>query len=258
LPILRHLPINKFLIKPKHSQLVYGFALEHNAYTPTSIRHTEIIEDDRPFAACLFGKFFIIGNDTVKQRRVSSALSLGVIGPDAGGQQMQETIHRWLNNIPPLGWNHQIKNDFIVNYEASIDQAIYSHNKTFLLAYNVGGRVGTLSDKAFGGFMFMLGHFDNPFKAFNVQLTKYQMYIYAQPQINTIGYDATLQGGLFNTNSPYVISSSNLERFTSQTSFGIVFKLKTLQLEYFRTYLTKEFKTGNEHFWGGIRIATRF
>jgi hypothetical protein len=84
---------------------------------------------------------------------------------------------------------------------------------------------------------------------------KLSLYGYWQPLINIIGYDATLQGGLFNTSSPYTIASSDMARLTFQSNAGIVMNIGKFYLEYFHTFLTKEFETGLQHSWGGVRIG---
>ncbi|UPT72354.1 MAG: lipid A deacylase LpxR family protein [Flavobacterium sp. JAD_PAG50586_2] len=82
-----------------------------------------------------------------------------------------------------------------------------------------------------------------------------QLYFYNQPLVNLIAYDATLQGGLFNRESVYTISRSDIELFTLQNNFGIVLQYRWLYLQYSRTILTREFSYGNSFKWGGIRIG---
>ena len=69
------------------------------------------------------------------------------------------------------------------------------------------------------------------------------------------GYDATLQGGLFNHKSVYTLNDSEIERFTLQNNFGLVLQYHALYLEYSRTILTREFSYGSSFKWGGIRIG---
>ena len=73
-----------------------------------------------------------------------------------------------------------------------------------------------------------------------------------------VGYDATLQGGLFNKSSPYTIRAMDLSRIKVENNFGVLFTFRKLFLEYFQTIMTKEFKKGNFHRWGGIKIGLSF
>lgn len=45
---LKKNPINYFLFKPKASEIKYGLSLEHNGFTPDTIKSTNIQFGDRP------------------------------------------------------------------------------------------------------------------------------------------------------------------------------------------------------------------
>ena len=254
-PTIGNFFTSKLLVRSASKEVKFGIALEHEGFTPTSILHPEILVGDRPFASCLFLKTFSITNDSVHHARISSSLSAGAIGPIAHGKEMQETIHRWINDDQPQGWENQIQNDLILNYELEYERRLFESPDYFSLLGKVGARAGTLNTKAFTGVILMAGLFDDPFTNFSKQKRKNQVYFYAEPLVNMVVYDATLQGGLFNKSSPYTISSNEITRLVFQGNVGIVFKIKALQLEYFQSYLSKEFKTGGTHLWGGIRIC---
>ena len=101
-------PINKLLLKYKDGNNKYGIALEHDGYTPSSIRHEEIIFNDHPFVAALMLKTFSISVNKNGTNRINTSLSLGLFGPGAFGMEMQKSIHKALKNIEPLGWQNQI------------------------------------------------------------------------------------------------------------------------------------------------------
>ena len=79
--------------------------------------------------------------------------------------------------------------------------------------------------------------------------------MYGQSRVNFIGYDATMQGGLFNRTSPYTIAASDVSRITFQADAGIIVNFKKLYLSYTQSFLTKEFRTGTYHRWGGISVG---
>lgn len=87
---------------------------------------------------------------------------------------------------------------------------------------------------------------------------KFQVYLYSQAFATVVGYDATLQGGLFSKESPYTIASGDVERLKAQFNYGLIVKTKTLYFEYSRSSITKEFETGTLAKWGGIRIGFTF
>ncbi len=253
-PAIGNFFISKLLFRSAFKEAKFGIALEHEGYTPTSISHTEILFGDRPFAACLFLKTFSIINDSTSRERISSSLSAGMIGPMAGGKEIQEGIHRLINYTLPQGWQHQIQNDVILNYQVEYERGFFSLPDYLLLSVKAGARVGTFNTKAWASVILMAGLFDDPFTNFLKRKRKKQVYLYAEPLLNIVAHDATLQGGFFNA-SPYTLSSNEINRIVFQGNAGIVFKINTLQLEYFQSYLTKEFETGGTHAWGGVRIG---
>jgi hypothetical protein len=263
-PGLKKNPLARLLIMPEGNTNGYGLAIEHNAYTPTTIRSAEIRYGDRPFAASLMVKTIGASYNSARGYRITSSFVVGMIGPVAGAQQIQKTIHSWINGTDPQGWQNQIRNDLIVNYESAFEKNVIQ-GKYFLLNGFAQGRMGTLSTKFSIGCTLMLGKLNSDISnaflgiAPSLQKQKFSFHIYLQPTIGTIAYDGTLNGGLiFNRESPYVIGQEQIEKFTFQANAGVVFAIKSTYLEYFQSTITKEFTTGGHHSWGGLRIGYLF
>jgi lipid A 3-O-deacylase len=257
---LKKNPLNIALLLSKNATL-FGLAIEHNAYTPTSIRSNEILYGDRPFAASIMIKTFSSSFFQNYRLRVSSSLSMGMIGSIAGAEQLQRDIHRWINYINPQGWQYQIKNDLIINYEARLEKNVI-HSSHLLLNGLATLRAGTYNTKASIGASILFGKLNtailNSF-AGAVQSDsrqKFFVHLYTQPIFNAVVYDATLQGGIiFNRNSPYTLSSEELKHFTFQGNAGIVVTIGSFNIEYFQSMISREFNTGQVHHWGGIRLG---
>ena len=263
-PSLKNNPLTRLLITTKENLNRYGLAIEHNAYTPTSIRSNEILYGDRPFAASIILKTFGSSVNSSKRYRITSFFSLGMLGPVAGAYQIQKTIHSWLNGTDPQGWQYQIRNDLVINYEAAVERNIF-HHKYFLINGLVAARIGTLSTKSSLGTTIMVGKLNSAISnaflgtAPSSEKMKFTFHLYLQPMISAIGYDGTLSGGLiFNRESPYILGQNEIERFTFQGNAGIVFSINSVYLEYFQSILTKEFTTGGRHNWGGLRMGYLF
>jgi len=254
-PVLKKNPLTHTLLNLKNGTTNYGLSFEHYGFTPTSIRQENIQEGNRPFSSFLMFKTFSMAMDTLKKRKLSSALSLGFIGPIAFGEGMQQTIHRWIGDVQPLGWQNQIQNDVVVNYEM-IHELQFLDRRGLSLSTLSQLRVGTLNDKAQLGITIVAGKFNSPFGSIKAgNRNKFQLYFYTQPLVSFVAYDASLQGGMFNRSSPYTISNKDINRLTFQENFGGVFSYKKLHLEYFQSFLTKEFRTSTFHRWGGVRIG---
>jgi len=258
-PCLKKFPFAKLLWKPGNADIKYGLAIEHDAYTPNLIYPPEIQYGDRPYAGALFLKTFLTAINDSRRERISTVLSTGIIGPGAGGEQMQKAIHHWINYTQPQGWHNQISNDVVFNYQVNYEKKLFFLHDMFSISELTSGRVGTLSDKLTTGITLMAGKFSSPFSAGkNISGKKFQWYVYGQPVINFIGYDATLQGGVFNHSNPYIILASDVERLVFQYRYGITLLLKKMYIEYFQTGNSKEFTTSIFHRTGGLEIGFGF
>ncbi|WP_373519919.1 lipid A deacylase LpxR family protein [Pricia sp.] len=254
-PVLKNNPLNFFLLDPKATVSKYGLSIEHIGFTPEQYQRPEIQFGDRPFAAAILLKSFLVATDTAKKTRTTSSLSLGIIGPGAFGREMQTGIHRLIDDKEPLGWQHQIENDVVLNYRLGYEKRVWSYNHLFSLQAHANAQLGTLFTHVSAGISSTVGLIDSPFTG---DKKGFRLYLYAQPTLKLVGYDATLQSGLFNRNSAYTISAAAVERLTAQFHFGLVLKTRTLYFEYTRSLITREFETGHASAWGGVNIGFTF
>ena len=257
-PAIKKFPLSKLLWKPYKTTPQYGVTFNLFGYTPISILSDDILYGDRPFDANISLKTFLIQPDNVRKQQVSTAFSIGVMGSAAKGYEIQYNIHKWLNNTLPHGWQHQIKNDVILQYQINYEKQFASIGNHFLLNSTSELRVGTLNNKINTGFNFMAGNFNNRYTSIGSNKKKVSYYFYGQSRVNFIGYDASMQGGFFNRKSPYSIAVNDITRLTFQADAGIVVNYKKLLLSYTQSFLTKEFRTGNYHRWGGITVGFAF
>ncbi len=257
LPSLEKNPANHLFFNFDGNKTQYGLSIEHIGFTPNDYESEDIQFGDRPFAAAIMLKSFKMETHTPNKTRLSQSLSLGLIGPGAFGKEMQVGIHEITGNKVPGGWDNQIKNDVVLNYRVDFEKQLFKLENLFAFQFDASTQIGTLFTNASIGFNTQIGIMNSVFD--NVKTNrKFQFYLYGQPRVSLVGYDATLQGGLLNRDSPYTISSENIERFTAQYNYGIVLKTRTLYFEYTRSAITREFKSGASAKWGGIRIGFTF
>ncbi|MEO7522710.1 MAG: lipid A deacylase LpxR family protein [Ferruginibacter sp.] len=254
-PGLKKFPLTKLLLKTPNSNVTYGLGLNIFGYTPTSILSSSILYGDRPYSGEITLKTFSASTDTVHAKRISTAINIGVIGPAGLGNEIQTNIHKWTGNPIPLGWHTQIKNDVIINYQVDYEKQFLAKKDHFLINGVGGLRLGTLDTRLSGGFNFMAGNFNDPYHLASARKKKVEYYIYGQARMHLIGYDASLQGVVFNRKSPYVIKSKDVERASFQGDYGVVVNFRKIYLSYSQSFITKEFKTGKNHRWGGINIG---
>ena len=255
-PALRKNPANHILLRLPHSAQKYGVAMELLGFTPSRTDSENILYGDRPYAAAAMIKSFRISNDTLHKNRLSSIFSIGIIGQGVGGKQIQSQFHRMIGNKVPQGWQHQIKNDLAINYELSHEKQLYRYNDLVSLNSAEKLHLVTFNTNLAGGLTAVVGKITQVFTS-DSNKNKIQYYGYIQSLATLVGYDATLQGGVFNRSCPYIIHADEISRVTLQHNFGIVIQYKSIYLEYSRTELSKEFKTGTLHKWGGFRIGAK-
>jgi len=86
----------------------------HEIYTPDDKTRTDLIEDDRPYAGALLlgvGRYLRQdGRLQVDQWR------LGMVGPSARGQQVQDAVHRVIGVRPAQGWQHQLRDEPVLQW----------------------------------------------------------------------------------------------------------------------------------------------
>ncbi len=255
LPLFKKNPVNHLFFKPKTSKIKYGLAVEHIGYTPNHYERPDIQIGDRPFAAAIMLKSFVIATDTIRKSQWTSSLSFGLIGPGAFGEEMQVGIHRATGNKEPLGWHNQIKNDVVLNYRVSYEQQLWKYRELSTLQALSSIQVGTLFTNASIGFNTTLGIVNSPLT--NIK-KGFALYLYSQTTVSVIGYDATLQGGVFNTRSHYTIPNSDIERFTAQLDYGMVLQTRTIYIEFSRSLITREISTLGSAAWGGVKFGFTF
>jgi hypothetical protein len=85
-----------------------GFSLSQQIYTPANTQVTVPDPHDRPYAGLLLGNFSLL-SDTDTSRSVLM-VSLGVAGPGAGGQDLQNGFHDLIGQAHTNGWSSQIPN----------------------------------------------------------------------------------------------------------------------------------------------------
>jgi hypothetical protein len=254
-PSLKKNLLNKVFFRVAGSKMKYGLALDHYAFTPLHIINDEILYGDRPYAGCISVSSFQTAIDERRRRRISTSLALGIIGPATQWKSVQTFLHKHVIAAPqPMGWDHQIKNDLILNYKVNFEKNVIGTN-FFILNADVEAAAGTINDKLSTGLSIMLGKFNDPYKFSARPVNKWQLYVFGHSFFSAVAYDATLQGGMLNKKSPYTISNAQMERFTLQHQIGLVAHHKKISIELSESFLSKEFKTGRSHIWGGLGIG---
>jgi len=180
------------------------------------------------------------------------------MGPSSMGETVQSSIHY----LEPTGWEYQVQNSFLINYYINIEKGLYS--SPWLEINAVGqANVGTLYNRLGGGLSFRLGSFmpvyRGPATSVNYTGTKqWQYWFFMSGTTDFVAYDATLQGGLFNNKSPYVIADNELNRMIFKASAGLAVYYYRFGVELENFYYTPEFEEARHFMYGRIKLVANF
>jgi hypothetical protein len=216
-----------------------------------------IYRGERPFTAVFFGSQVCSSFSSEDRSALHSQFDLGIIGPAALGEQEQKGIHKGLNNIEPQGWENQLSQDIVLNYRCTAEKVLFMR-RYFEAVPGAGIRLGTLYTDAILKLNTKTGIFQSSFSLPDVAVTRranFQLYLVAKGALRFVGYNATLQGGLLNNGNIYELSDHEISRTIAEGTIGCVAGYKKIQLEYSRSFITKEFKEGLEHSWGRCAVT---
>jgi lipid A 3-O-deacylase len=85
-----------------------AFDLTQRIFTPANTAASAPVPGDRPYAGVLLGNFSLISDTDTS--RSTLTLSLGVVGPASGAEQLQDGFHGLIGQTKDNGWGNQIDN----------------------------------------------------------------------------------------------------------------------------------------------------
>ena len=103
-------------VLPQKEGLLYrrGWAVGQNMVTPNDILDPDIILDDIPYLGMLgFSNSLIAFNDT---EFTGFEFLIGVVGEASLADELQTAVHEAIDSNEPMGWDHQLSNELIVNF----------------------------------------------------------------------------------------------------------------------------------------------
>jgi lipid A 3-O-deacylase len=254
-PMFRRSPLSKVLLYLSGRQTEHAISFKQDVFTPRSIRNEFLDTTDRPYAGSFF--FSQKAISTNDRSKLTSSVDIGCIGPVALGEEMQKFIHRYGGNVAPLGWENQVANSFIANYNVCWESAFFS-SKWFDIIGELGGKAGALYTNGSGGLMIRAGK-KNPYFAALDQKSPpaWELYTTLNGTATYVLHNAMLQGVPW-TKSKHVFTKTQIERWVYKLDAGLTFSIKNISLSYTQSFITPEFKGGWHHSWGGGNIVYRF
>lgn len=240
----------------------YAIGLRQNMYTGLNPEASEINYHDRPFAGFLaltFSRSSFLQN---KQVRLTSSVSTGVLGSYSLAGAFQSGLH----DLPPTGWTYQIDNDIIINVSGEIEKALIS-KKNIELGLGILAQAGSLFTDLSGKIMLKIGQFNPSFNGLPISRKgttkqnsdyKFQYWISISAAEKWVVHNGTLQGGLLNHGSPFTLNYNDLNHIVSRYDVNLNFYYRQNGIVLNFVQISKEFKEGRQHRWGGISLIHNF
>lgn len=233
---------------------LYGWGITQSMYTPNEIDKTTIQYGERPYCGITYATHTLVSTSLEKKQKLTTGLSLGIIGKYSFAGDAQRIIHGLINYQKPLGWENQIKTDIIINYGILYEHLLFNPTPKLEVIGNLTANAGTLVNNIGLGVQFRSGIFNpyfsryerpayHPRKAESGSRKPFQFYLFMKLNGTAVMDDATLQGGFFtHRSSPYVISKDSISRFVMQYEYGFMISHKRFGFSFSEKLRTAEFK----------------
>ncbi len=127
-------------VLPHGPALTYreGWSFWQIEETPTHLHKHRLITNDYPYMGMLgWANTFTAFND---RNLYSAELMLGLVGPAAGGKQVQTAIHSILST-PPRGWHNQLATEPVINLYYTFQHKLW-RTPHFDIASSLGAALG--------------------------------------------------------------------------------------------------------------------
>ena len=229
--------------------VVKGVRLGHKIYTNSDIGLEDFeidISRDRPYAAWLYANVFFEA-ETLDDAYFRHEFSIGCVGPCAQGEEVQREWHEVFGFKRPRGWDQQIENQLALQYFLEYKPARYEIFPFISLHPRIKASIGTIfNDLSFGG-EFILGdesNRDEHIHEFKSDRWKWQLFFHND--VKFVAFNATLEGALFNDDSPHTVESS---RFVLENGIGLRLDYNQYSFQYRFVGRSTEIEKQDWKFW---------
>jgi lipid A 3-O-deacylase len=274
--------VPNFLANAGHAVLGAGdqrvsIDISQSLYTPADTQISPPDPHDRPYAGVLVVTGQLIQDTDLTRTRVG--MQLGVLGPDAGGEVVQNGFHTIIGDTANKGWGYQLDNRPIVNFFADrtwriplVDLA----NIPFASPSAVGidvlpdvtGFVGTEMIYAQAGATLRIGQgLDNDFGVARImpgtsggdaydQAPGLTWYAFGGADGKVVAYNALLEGNSFSSSGPGVTEKPVVAEFQA----GLAMIYHGVKISYTQIWETHEFDSqqGGMFEFGSLAVSARF
>tara|TARA_R110000824_G_scaffold118960_18_gene272522 strand:- start:47993 stop:49138 length:1146 start_codon:yes stop_codon:yes gene_type:complete len=239
-----------------------GFALSHVIFTPDDTDNVAPIPNDRPYAAWLhatLGLQSIRSNDLGEAWQDQWKLDIGMVGPSAYGEDVQNGWHRIINVDEAQGWDNQLHDELGVNL--SFERAWRSNVlrtpemfglETDIIPYGTVALGNVATYAGLGGVWRIGPSLPDDFGPPRIYPSSggsewfhtssgFDWYLFAGLEGRAVARDIFLDGNTFRDSA-----SVNKRPLVGDFKFGAVAVLKSVRVSFTHNLRTKEFYGQNK------------
>ncbi len=243
--------------------------LEQSLFTPQNTQISPPDPHDRPYAGYLNGTFSLIQDSD--DWRSLLALSVGVIGPAALGEEVQNGFHSIIGDTSNRGWHYQLPNEpaFEILSQRTWRLPIASVGpfETDALPELTAG-IGIVRDYVQTGAIFRIGQgLASDYGAARIlpgisgsdaytPTRPFVWYAFAGGDGQAVAHDEFLDGSTFGSSNAHVSKKWYVGEF--EAGVGIIWH--GVRVTYTQTWQTEEFhgEKGGLFNFGSLALSTRF
>jgi lipid A 3-O-deacylase len=258
-------------LMPSRERLRWGVALGQNIFTPDDTLRRVPDPKDRPYAGWLYGAVSLTSYTDTSYGTLE--LQVGVVGPSALGEQVQNNTHDFLGIDRVYGWDSQLKDEPGLNlvvarqwrYNRLLDRS-EPRGLAVGVIPSLTGSLGTVQTWASAGAVVRIGSnlladFGTPRirpslagSAFFQPDGRWGWYLFGGAEGRAVAHDIFLDGGTFRDGP-----SVDKEPFVGDVLLGAALITPWARLSYTQVFRSKEFENQSESIqFGSITLAMRF
>jgi lipid A 3-O-deacylase len=245
-----------------------SFDLQQQIFAPADTVAVRPPPGDRPYAGILTANLGLLSDQT--NSRSTLGLQLGVLGPWALGEQVQNGFHDLIGQRHDNGWHYQLKNEPAIQLLSTRTWRIGMGNVAGLQTDalpNLEAGLGTLRIYAQSGVSIRLGQgLDSDYGVARVRpgpsggdaftpTRPLAWYVFAGADGQAVAHDVTLNGNTWQS-SPSV----KLLPFVAEFEVGLAIMAYGTRITYTQMFQTQEFQhqKGGLHQFGSLAASVRF
>lgn len=259
-----------------------GFAGGHNIYTPEDTNARALIDNDRPYAGWLYAEASLHAEALVDRstpdgpKRAlfdhldSVALNLGIVGPHAYGEFVQNEWHDLIGVARSNGWSNQLRDEPALGLFFERRWRSPSLNAGEFLELDaiphIGGALGNLMTAANAGLTLRLGQgLRRDWGPPHIRPTMsgldaisgddgFAWYLFGSAEARAVAWDIFLDGNSFRDSH-----SVGREPFVGDFQLGAAILMGDARIAFTHVFRTRQFKGQRESDrFGSLSFSYRF